>query len=108
MNEVTIIHQNETANRPVIKMQVACDDMAPEFPIGTTALARKVNEQAFLEWNEVYVLDTVNCPIMKRINPTGSKSSILFMSSNQNYPAFEVRLSDVFGFYRVLGSVTRH
>ena len=39
---------------------VSGDSMAPEYPNGSQVHVKKINENAFIEWGRVYVLDTCN------------------------------------------------
>lgn len=83
-------------------IRVSGDSMAPEYPNGSQVLIKKINEHAFLEWGRVYVLDTCNGTVIKKLMPTKEKNFVLCESINPNYPPFEVSLSDVYGVYRVL------
>lgn len=83
-------------------MSVAGDSMAPEYPSGSQVLIKKINERAFIDWGKVYVLDTCNGTIIKRLMPTDKKERVKCVSINPEYPPFEVDLSDVYGMYRVL------
>ena len=85
-------------------MTVAGDSMAPEYPSGSQILIKKINEKAFIDWGKVYVLDTCNGSVIKRIFPSDDKDTrkVKCVSVNPDYPSFEVSLSDVYGVYRVL------
>lgn len=81
---------------------IAGDSMAPEYPSGSQVLIKKINEKAFIDWGKVFVLDTCNGVIIKRIYPTEKEGVVKCVSINPSYPPFEVSLKDVFGVYRVL------
>lgn len=49
---------------------VAGDSMAPEYPEGAKILIKKINEEAFIEWGKVYVLDTCNGTVVKKLMPS--------------------------------------
>lgn len=85
-------------------IQVAGDSMAPEYPNGSQIHIKRINEQAFIEWGKVYVLDTCNGTVIKRIVPSARRGFIRCLSINPDpiYAPFEVALSDVYGIYRVL------
>jgi Predicted transcriptional regulator len=55
---------------------VTGDSMAPEYPSGSQVLIKKVNERAFLSWGNVFVLDTVNGTVIKKIFPGGNTMQI--------------------------------
>lgn len=85
-------------------MTVAGDSMAPEYPSGSQILIKRINEKAFIDWGKVYVLDTCNGSVIKRIFPSDDKDpkKVKCVSINPDYPPFEVSFEDVFGVYRVL------
>ena len=89
-------------------MTVAGDSMAPEYPSGSQVLIKKVNEKAFIDWGRVYVLDTCNGSVIKRIFPAEDKDpgKVKCVSINPDYPSFEVSFEDIFGVYRVLLSMS--
>lgn len=81
---------------------VSGDSMSPEYPSGCQILIKKINERAFIDWGKVFVLDTVNGTIIKKLMPTDNPDKVLCVSINPNYPSFEVCLEHVTGVYRVL------
>lgn len=83
---------------------VTGDSMAPEYPSGSQILIKKINDRAFIEWGRVYVLDTCNGVIVKRIVPSNKEGCIQCISDNNPmvFAPFEVDLNDVFGIYRVM------
>lgn len=83
-------------------MTVSGDSMSPEYPSGCQILIKKINERAFIDWGKVFVLDTVNGTIIKKLMPTSDPDKVLCVSINPNYPSFEVCLEHVTGVYRVL------
>lgn len=83
-------------------MTVTGDSMAPEYPSGAQILIKRINERAFINWGQVYVLDTCNGSVIKKLMPADDPGKVRCESINPAYPPFEVSLSDVFGIYRVL------
>lgn len=82
---------------------VTGDSMAPEYPNGSQILIKKINENSFIVWGNVYVLDTCNGTVIKKIFPTDTPDRVMCISINSEYPSFEVSLkNDVYGVYRVL------
>lgn len=83
---------------------VSGDSMAPEYPSGSQIIIKKINEHAFIDWGKVYVLDTCNGVVIKRLMPAdnGDASKVKCVSINPAYPPFEVNLQDVYGVYRVM------
>lgn len=85
-----------------LAISISGDSMEPEYPSGSQVLIKKVNERAFLEWGKVYVLDTCNGTVIKRLLPTDSPNKVLCESINPKYPPFEVSLEHIYGVYRVM------
>lgn len=83
-------------------MTVTGDSMYPEYPSGSKILVKKINEKAFIDWGRVYVLDTCNGAVIKKIMPGSTEGRIKCLSINEEYPSFEVAFGDIFGMYRVL------
>lgn len=83
-------------------MTVTGDSMFPEYPSGSKILVKKINEKAFIDWGRVYVLDTCNGAVIKKIMPSDDKNKITCESINPDYPSFEVSFEDIYGMYRVL------
>lgn len=78
------------------------DSMSPEYPSGSLALIKKVNEKAFIEWGKVYVLDTVNGVVIKSVRKSERENEVECVSLNSNYQPFRIDKSYIFGWYRVL------
>lgn len=83
-------------------MSVSGDSMSPEYPSGSQILIKRINEKAFIDWGRVYVLDTCNGTIIKRLFPSDVADKVLCKSINPEFPPFEVSLTDVYAVYRVL------
>lgn len=83
---------------------ISGDSMAPEYPNGSQVHVKKINEKAFIEWGRVYVLDTCNGVVIKRVVPSEKEGYVKCLSINPDpiYAPFEVCLNDVFGIYRVM------
>lgn len=84
-------------------MTVSGDSMSPEYPNGCQILIKQIDPNVYIDWGRVYVLDTANGTIIKKLMPVDEdKTKVLCVSINPNYPSFEVSLEHVFGVYRVL------
>jgi SOS-response transcriptional repressor LexA len=83
-------------------IKVHGDSMSPEYPSGSIAIIKRVNEKAFLEWGKVYVLDTENGAVIKKIRKTENDNEVECVSINPNYQPFRINYSFIHGWYRVL------
>lgn len=85
-----------------LAMTVTGDSMSPEYPSGSIVLMRKVDEEVFIEWGEVYVLDTTNGAVIKQIRKTQDPHKIECVSINPGYQPFTLDCKAINGWYRVL------
>ena len=96
----------ETVISPIkdidMAIKISGDSMEPEYPADSQVFVKKINERAFLEWGRVYVLNTCNGIVIKRLMPTADPNTVLCESINPKYPPFEVNLENVNGVYRVM------
>lgn len=83
-------------------IQISGESMSPEYPNGAQILIKRIDERAFIEWGRVYVLDTRNGVVVKKIMPTGDGETVKCVSINPDFPPFEIAFADIFGMYRVL------
>lgn len=85
---------------------VSGDSMAPEYPNGSQILIKKINENSFIEWGKVYVLDTNNGVVVKILNEIENAPNYLLCTSinsdQTRYAPFRVPRADILGVYRVM------
>lgn len=85
-------------------IQVTGDSMAPAYPSGSRILCQKINEEAFIEWGKVYLLDTVNGAVLKEVWKSDMPGSVKCCSLNPapKYEPFEIKTEYILGWYRVV------
>lgn len=83
-------------------ISVSGDSMFPEYPSGAQVLIKKINEKAFIDWGRVFVLDTCNGTIIKKLMPSDDPSKIMCVSINPEYPSYEIHLENIYGIYKVM------
>ena len=82
---------------------ISGDSMEPEYPNGSIAFIKRIDEDAFIEWGKVYVLDTCNGSVIKKVMPLeGEPKRVQCISLNAAYPPFDVKMADIFGMFRVV------
>nr|DAJ59612.1 MAG TPA: putative transcriptional regulator [Caudoviricetes sp.] len=69
-------------------MSVSGESMAPEYPSGSQILIKRIDEKAFIDWGRVYVLDTCNGTVIKRLFPSETADKVLCKSINPEFPPF--------------------
>lgn len=87
-------------------IQVTGDSMSPEYPSGSIALLKKINERAFVEWGKTFVLDTDNGPVLRSIRKTESPDVVECVALNPAYQPFSIKMGFIKGWYRVLMVMT--
>lgn len=85
-------------------IQVTGESMAPAYPSGARILCQRINEDAFIEWGKVYLLDTVNGAILKQVRKADQPDRILCCSLNPSpeYAPFEIECRHINAWFRVL------
>lgn len=87
-------------------IRVSGDSMSPEYPNGSIVLIKRINEKRFIEWGRVYVLDTCNGSVVKKVMPGQDDTNINCISINPDYPSFLINKSDIRQIFRVLMSMS--
>lgn len=80
--------------------------MYPKYSSGDIVACKRIPmDRLFFQWNKVYVIDTVQGPLIKRIKRSTDPSSVLIVSDNPNYDPFELPLSDISAVALVIGVI---
>lgn len=80
--------------------------MYPKYNSGDLVACKKLNiNDLFFQWNKVYVLDTEQGALIKRIKKATESDHILLVSDNENYDPFEIHLSKVYAVALVVGVI---
>ena len=82
-------------------MEVTGDSMSPEYPSGSRVLIKKVSE-TFIAWNEVYVLDTPDGAVIKRVRKTDDPAVVECVSVNPADQPYTIPRDFIRGWYKVL------
>ena len=65
--------------------------MYPKYSSGDIVACQRVPmSDLFFQWNKVYVIDTTQGPLIKRIKPGSDKEHVLIVSDNEKYDPFEL------------------
>lgn len=84
------------------------DSMVPEFPSGSRVLLKRINHTIYIEWGNVFVLDTTNGIILKEVQPSAKEGILTCHSLNPNgrYKDFDVPMCEIRAMYKVLACVS--
>ena len=83
-----------------LAFEVTGDSMSPGFPAGTRVLLKRV--KSVIAWGEVHVIDTVDGPVLKRIDQSDDPDTFILRSDNPAYQPIRIGREDIRGVWRVL------
>ncbi|HRO76501.1 MAG TPA: S24 family peptidase [Crocinitomicaceae bacterium] len=87
-------------------MPVRGSSMYPKYSSGDVVACRLVEELLFVQWNKVYVVDTISQGIvMKRLLESSHTDRIICRSDNKDYGDFEVPKDDIRNIALVVGVI---
>ena len=86
-------------------LRVKGSSMYPKYNSGDLVACKKlVLNDIFFQWNKVYVLDTDQGALIKRIKK-GSDNHLQIVSDNPSYEPYELHLSKIHAIAIVLGVI---
>jgi repressor LexA len=87
-------------------IRVKGSSMYPKYNSGDLVACKKLTlNDAFFQWNKVYVLDTEQGALIKRIRKGIDSEHLLIVSDNNSYDSFPLHLSKVNAIAIVLGVI---
>lgn len=87
-------------------ISVRGSSMYPKYNSGDVVACRLIQELLFVQWNKVYVLDTVSQGvIIKRLKKSEKEGSVICKSDNESYDPFEIPMSDIRNMALVVGVI---
>lgn len=80
--------------------------MYPKYSSGDIVACQRVPmSNLFFQWNKVYVINTNQGPLIKRIKPGNTPDHVLIVSDNEKYDPFELPLSAIYSVSLVIGVI---
>ena len=80
--------------------------MYPKYSSGDIVACQRVPMSGlFFQWNKVYVIDTKQGALIKRIKPGSDREHVLIVSDNQNYDPFELPIEEINAVALVIGVI---
>lgn len=87
-------------------IQVKGDSMRPTYYSGDLVACQRVPmSDLFFQWNKVYVIDTNQGALVKRIKPGSDRKHLLIVSDNEKYDPFELPISSIHAVALVIGVI---
>ena len=79
--------------------------MYPKYSSGDVVACQRVPMTDFFQWNKVYVIDTTQGALIKRIKPGSDKEHLLIVSDNESYDPFELPIQAINAVALVIGVI---
>ena len=80
--------------------------MYPKYSSGDIVACQRVPmSDLFFQWNKVYVIDTNQGALIKRIKPGSDRKHLLIVSDNEKYDPFELPISSIYAVALVIGVI---
>jgi repressor LexA len=86
-------------------ISVKGDSMYPKYQTGDLVACKKLPLDTFFQWNKVYVLDTVQGAMIKRVKKAETNGYVTCISENPTYEPFDLSLGDIHALALVLGFI---
>lgn len=86
-------------------IRITGDSMLPKYQQGDIVACQRLSLGTFFQWNNVYVVDSEQGALIKRIKRGSDNEHILLVSENKDYEPFELALSEINGLGQVIGIV---
>ena len=87
-------------------ISVKGSSMYPKYNSGDIVACKRLPmDEIFFQWNKVYVLDTDQGPLIKRVKPGSDKEHVLIVSDNERYEPFELPLNRIYHVALVIGVI---
>lgn len=79
--------------------------MYPKYNSGDIVACKHLAIDTFFQWNKVYVLDTIQGALIKRVCKGSDDNHVLIVSDNSKYDSFELHRSEIHAIAIVMGVI---
>ena len=80
--------------------------MQPSYSSGDIVACKRIPmTDLFFQWNKVYVIDTNQGALIKRVKPGHDENHILIVSDNESFDAFELPKKSIYAVALVVGVI---
>ncbi len=86
-------------------IRVKGSSMYPKYNSGDVVACKRLPMDTFFQWNKVYVLDTSQGAMIKRLMPSEKPEHLKCVSDNEKYLPFDIPLEDIYHIAIVLGVI---
>ena len=89
-------------------IRIEGDSMMPDYyPGDIVACKIVVMSKLWFQWGEVYILDTCQGALIKRILPSDVDNCVKIVSSNSKYPPFDLEVTEIHHVSLVKGLIRK-
>lgn len=86
-------------------IRVSGSSMYPKYSSGDILACKKIKEVTFFQWGKIYVIDSAQGAMVKRILPSEKDNCVVCKSDNEKYPPFELPKTEIRSLSIVIGAV---
>ena len=87
-------------------IQVKGSSMYPKYNSGDVIACKKLPlKDLFFQWNKVYVLDTIQGALIKRVKKGKDGDHVIAVSENEKYEPFELNIRQIMSVAIVIGVI---
>ena len=87
-------------------IRVSGSSMYPKYSSGDILACRKLTSYNFIQWGKIYVIDSEQGALVKRLFPCDEQPDcVTCKSDNPNYPPFKLPTTEIRSLSIVLGSI---
>lgn len=86
-------------------IRVTGSSMSPKYNSGDIVACKKLPIDTFFQWNKVYLLDTEQGPLIKRLNESHKEGHLTLVSDNLKYPPFDIPVLAINSVAIVIGVI---
>lgn len=79
--------------------------MYPKYNSGDIVACKHLAIDTFFQWNKVYVLDTIQGALIKRVCKGSDEDHVLIVSDNEKFDSFELHRSEIHAIAIVVGVI---
>jgi len=86
-------------------IHVSGDSMEPKFVSGDVVACKRLCLDTFFQWGKVYVIDTEQGVVIKRVKKGSDNEHVSLSSENPSYEDFEIERAQIYSIALVLGVI---
>ncbi len=95
----------EFNNKADYLIRITGTSMSPKYHNGDVVACKIVPISTFIQWGKVYIMDTVQGALVKRVFESQQENFVKVVSDNEKYPAFEMHRDEIRSLAIVVGVI---